>query len=66
MSDEALERIARALERMNPAPMAAPDFNAADAFVWHVEPDRLQAVEKVNRVDMETRRIDFRPVEARR
>ena len=49
---ETLERIARALERMSPAPLEAPDFSAADAFVWHVTPDRLQPVEKVNRIDM--------------
>lgn len=36
-----MERIAAALERMRPAAMEAPDFDAADAFVWHVEPDRL-------------------------
>jgi len=47
-----LERIAAALERMSPAPMAAPDFAAADAFVWHVDPDRLEPVDRVNRVDM--------------
>ena len=52
MSDAALTRIAKALERMSPAPMAAPDFAAADAFVWHVEPDRLVPVPKVNRVDL--------------
>ncbi|WWR45512.1 ATP-binding protein [Roseovarius sp. S88] len=48
----AMERIAAALERMSPAPMGAPDFDAADAFVWHVEPDRLEPVSDVNRVDM--------------
>ena len=47
-----LKRIAEALERMAPAPLAAPDFAAADAFVWHVEPDRLEPVAKVNRVDL--------------
>ena len=52
MSDAALIRIAEALERMSPAPMAAPDFAAADAFVWHVEPDRLVPVPKVNRVEL--------------
>ncbi|GGO52223.1 hypothetical protein SAMN05444398_101399 [Roseovarius pacificus] len=51
MSDP-LERIAAALERMSPAPLNAPDFDAADAFVWHVEPDRLEPVPQVNRVDM--------------
>ncbi|MGI1661203.1 ATP-binding protein [Palleronia sp. KMU-117] len=35
---------------MAPAPLAAPDFDAADAFVWHVSPDRLDPVARVNRV----------------
>jgi len=47
-----LERIAAALERMSPAPMEAPDFDASEAFVWHVVPDRLVPVAEVNRVDM--------------
>ena len=51
MSDP-LERIAAALDRMSPPPLSAPDFSAAAAFVWHVEPDRLVPVERVNRVDM--------------
>ena len=46
------ERIAAALERMAPAPLDAPDFGQADAFVWHVSPDRLEPVAKVNRVDV--------------
>jgi len=46
------ERIAAALERMAPAPLDAPDFDQADAFVWHVSPDRLEPVAKVNRVDV--------------
>ena len=51
MSDP-LERIAAALERMSPPPFEAPDFAAADAFVWHVSPDRLTPVKRVNRVDL--------------
>ncbi|SEN45451.1 ATP-binding protein [Palleronia pelagia] len=51
MSDP-LIRIADALERMSPAPLQAPDFDAADAFVWHVSPDRVQPVPAVNRVDV--------------
>ncbi|MEL7279045.1 MAG: ATP-binding protein [Pseudomonadota bacterium] len=47
-----LERIANALDRMSPPPSGAPDFAAADAFVWHVDPDRLVPVMQVNRVDM--------------
>ncbi len=53
MDDQALNRIADALERMAPAPLATPDFNAAPAFVWHVEPDRLEPVTQVNRVDLD-------------
>ncbi len=52
MSEDALTRIAEALERISPAPLAAPDFSAADAFVWHVSPDRLEPVAHVNRVDI--------------
>jgi uncharacterized protein len=52
VSDQTLERIAAALERMAPAPLAAPDFDAAAAFVWHTEPDRLEPVKQVSRVDL--------------
>lgn len=50
--DSTLLRIAEALERMSPAPLDAPDFDAAEAFVWHVDPDRLEPVADVNRVDL--------------
>jgi len=49
---EPLARIAAALERLSPAPMQAPDFAAADAFVWHIAPDRLEPVAQVARVDL--------------
>ena len=52
MTADPLTRIAAALERMAPAPLTAPDFDAADAFVWHVAPDRLEPVATVNRVEM--------------
>ena len=52
MSDRELRRIADALERLRPAPRPAPDFGAASAFVWHTDPDRLEPVAKVNRVDV--------------
>lgn len=48
---QALERIAEALERINPAPAAAPDFKS-EAYVWHVGPDRLEPVKNVNRIDL--------------
>ena len=54
MSDpDALSRIADALERMSPAPLSAPDFSTAEAFVWHTAPDRLVPVQNVNRVAIE-------------
>lgn len=52
MSDDALTRIADALERISPPPMQAPDWAGAEAFVWHVSPDRLEPVAHVNRVDI--------------
>jgi predicted AAA+ superfamily ATPase len=52
VTDPALARIAAALERIAPAPLAAPDFGSADAFVWHVAPDRLDPVARVNRVEV--------------
>ena len=45
-----LERMAAALDRIAPPPAQAPDWAAAEAFVWHVSPDRLDPVERVNRV----------------
>lgn len=53
MSDFDLTRIADALERIAPAPQAAPNFDVADGFVWHVEPDRLEPVAKINRVGLD-------------
>ncbi|MEO0654768.1 MAG: ATP-binding protein [Pseudomonadota bacterium] len=47
-----LERIAAALERLAPAPVPAPDLAGAEAFVWHTEPDRIEPVARVNRVDL--------------
>jgi predicted AAA+ superfamily ATPase len=49
---EPLARIADALERLSPPPGLAPDLGAADAFVWHVAPDRLEPVARVARVDL--------------
>jgi hypothetical protein len=54
MSDLAplLARIADALERLAPAAPAALAIDAADAFVWHPEGERLEPVAKVNRIDL--------------
>ncbi len=52
MSKATLLRIAEALERLAPAPLPAPDFAAATAFVWHTDPDRLVPVPAVSRIDV--------------
>jgi uncharacterized protein len=51
-ADEVLDRIADALERLAPPPPPAPDFSAAEAFVWHPEGRKLAAVHRINRVEM--------------
>ncbi|WP_102223343.1 ATP-binding protein [Acidimangrovimonas sediminis] len=45
-------RIAEALERLSPPPGGTPDLSGADAFVWHVSPDRLVPVPQVSRVEI--------------
>lgn len=52
MIDDPMDRIAAALERMAPAPLQAPDFDAASAFVWHTGPDRLEPVHQISRVPL--------------
>ena len=48
----ALTRIADALERLAPPPRLPKDLTAADAFVWHADPDSLDAVPHINRVPL--------------
>ena len=52
MSEALLRRIAEALERLAPPPGPAPDFSAADAYLWHVDPDRLEPVGEVARIPL--------------
>jgi uncharacterized protein len=51
-TDDVLERIADALERLAPPPSSEPDFVSAEAFVWHPDERRLAPVARVNRVEM--------------
>lgn len=53
MTDATLRRIADALERMSPAPLEAPDFAEAEAFLWHTSPDQLEPIANVSRVDLD-------------
>jgi predicted AAA+ superfamily ATPase len=52
LDDDLLRRIVEALERLAPPMGAAPDLNAADAFVWHPATGALQPVPKVSRVEL--------------
>ena len=47
-----LERIAGLLERLVPPAPPVPDFDAADAYVFLADPGTLQAVPRVNRVEI--------------
>lgn len=47
-----LDRLIDLIARAVPADPPAPDFDAADAFVWHPQERRLESVKSVNRVDM--------------
>ena len=49
---DTLGRIARALERLAPPPPPAASLAKGEAFVWHADESRLEAVAKVNRVDL--------------
>ena len=44
---ELVRRMAEALERLAPAPVAAIDLGAADAFVWEARGERLRVVPQV-------------------
>ncbi|MBL8666624.1 MAG: ATP-binding protein [Rhodospirillales bacterium] len=48
-----LRRLVEALERLAPAPVADARLDAADAFVWHATHRRLEAVPRVNRVEID-------------
>ena len=53
-----LSRIAEALDRLAPPAPPSADIDAAEAYVWHAGPShlgghRLEAVLKVNRVDLD-------------
>ena len=47
-----LRRIAEALERRSPRAPASAGLDDADAFVWHAEGERLEAVKNVNYIDL--------------
>ncbi len=50
--DALLKRIADALDRLAPASPPAPNFDAAEAFIWRADSGALAPVARVNRVDL--------------
>ncbi len=48
-----LRRVADALERLAPAAPASATLDKADAFVWHADGSRLEAVRKVSRIEID-------------
>ena len=51
LDNDLMRRIAEALERLAPAMPEQPDLDAAEAFVWRADIERLEPVARVNRVD---------------
>jgi len=49
----ALSRIVEAFDRLAPLAPASADMKGAEAYVWHAAGHRLEAVPKVNRVELD-------------
>jgi len=49
---EALDRIANALDRLSPIPLAQPDFDKCDAFLWQTNPMGLIPISNVSYIDI--------------
>ena len=47
-----LKRLAEALERLAPPRSPGASLSDADAFIWHADGESLEAIPKVNRVDL--------------
>ncbi|MGE3308044.1 MAG: ATP-binding protein [Rhizobiaceae bacterium] len=50
--EQKIDRLIRAVESLAPRTAAAPDFTAADCFVWSDDPGELIPVPRVNRVEI--------------
>ena len=48
-----LSHIAEALDRLAPPAPPSADITAAEAYIWHASGHRLEAVPRVNRVDLD-------------
>ncbi len=50
---DTLSRIAEALDRLAPPAPKGADIKSAEAYIWHAAGHRLEAVAKVNRVELD-------------
>ncbi|HXU59170.1 MAG TPA: DUF815 domain-containing protein, partial [Verrucomicrobiae bacterium] len=48
-----LRQIAAALDRLAPADPPSAALDGAEAFIWHAEGSRLEAVDRVSRIELE-------------
>jgi uncharacterized protein len=48
-----LERIAQALERLSPPPARAPDWPAAEGFIWNATRQQLEPLPRIARVPLD-------------
>src|SRR5215467_13160883 len=48
-----LRQIADALERLAPPDPPSAPLDSAEAFIWHAEGARLEAIDRVSRVDLD-------------
>jgi len=48
-----LKRVADALERLAPEPPSSAPLDGAEAFIWHAEGARLEAIARVSRIDLD-------------
>ena len=53
MTQDFMERIADALDRMSPRPPTLPNFETGDAFLWHAEPDFFETISDVECLALE-------------
>ena len=53
IDNDTLNRIADALDRLAPTSSSAPTLDGANAFIWHIDPDRLTPISDVNHVNLD-------------
>ena len=52
MTEDFLERIADALDRISPGPLEIPDLKNHNTFLWHASPDYLEPISNIASIDI--------------